>query len=180
MGQGSKIFNNEVSVWSLSTPFSKHSGSCTGYAPLQEGLDQFHTNPDTSLEPPLEPWPAPTWCFPRTIKPIPMTAETALQGPHFQPHILTKLLHQRLSTHLLGTAVVKPQNRVWSLMGLKVLLVFRRKPWGGSRSEVSALCQAHHTFPGVLLLIMQIVSWDTAALPQLLVIPMSDCAHKFL
>lgn len=159
---------------------SWHSGSCTGYAAFQEGSDQFHTSTDTSLEPPLEPWPTPTWCFPRTIKPIPMMAEIALWGPHFQPHIPAKLLHQWVSTHFLGTAVVKPQNRLWSLMGLKVLLVLRKRLWGGSRSEVSALCQAHHTFPGVLLLIMQIVSWDTAALPQLLVIPMSNCAHKFL
>lgn len=65
-------------------------------------------------------------------------------------------------------------------MGFKVLLVLRERLGGGSRSEVSALCQAHHTFPGVLLFIMQIVSWDTAALAQLLVMLVSDCAHKFL
>lgn len=62
----------------------------------------------------------------------------------------------------------KTPNRVWSLMGFKVLLVQQERLWGGSRSEVSALCQAHHTFPGVLLLIMQIVSWILQLSPNFL------------
>lgn len=43
---------------------------------------------------------------------------------------------------------------------------------------MSADLYANHTLTGVMFLIMQIVSWATAALPQLLVIRMFDCTHK--
>lgn len=115
---------------------------------------------------------APVWCYP---KPTPMTAEKLLHEYHCQ---LCMLLYQYVSAHLLGSIFVKPQNRVQSLMGLNMLPVLKKRHWGGSGSEVSAVLYANHTFTRVMFLIMQIVSWDIAAFPQLLVIHIFDCTHK--
>lgn len=118
------------------------------------------------------------WCSSKPIKSISMTADKLLYEYHFQLCIPAKLLYQYVSAHFLVVVFVKPQTRVQPLMGLNALPVLKKRHWGGSWSEVSAVLYANRTFTGVMSLVMQIVSWDTAALPQLLVIHMFDCPHK--
>lgn len=175
MGWGSKTSNNEVSFPGLSL---NTQGAVLGLPHLWRVQPNFPPLAPVQSHLWMEPWPTPTWCSPRPSNPSPKRQKKKpLEEPHFQPHIPAKLLHQRVCTHLFGSVVVKHQNRVWSLMGLRVLLVLGRRLWGGSWGEGFALCPAHHTFPGALLSTMQIVSWDTAALPQLFAI---HCAHKSL
>lgn len=118
------------------------------------------------------------WCFSKPIKSISMTADKLLYEYRFQLCRYAKLLCQYISAHFLGVVFVKPLTGVQPLMDLNALPVLKKRRWGGSWSEVSAVLYANHTFTRVMSLEMQIVSWDTAAPPQLLVIHMFDCPHK--
>lgn len=118
------------------------------------------------------------WWFSKPIKSISMTADKLLYEYRFQLCIPAKLLCQYISAHFLGVVFVKHLTGVQPLMDLNALPVLKKRHWGGSWSEVSAVLYANHTFTRVMSLEMQIGSWDTAAPPQLLVIHMFDCPHK--